>query len=193
MTEHPLIAAVIFQGMVIPLALGLALIVGVAPWDDFHLTAEALLIAVLATAPLVIGFRATANARSPWFRDLDELVRPTLTALFRDRSEGAVVLVCLLAGLGEELLFRGFLQAWLSELTTPWIGVALAAVAFGLLHFLSITYFVIATALGLYLGVLYELTGNLLIVCLVHALYDWFAIRYLLDNYEVSGRVGPGR
>ena len=193
MTEHPLTAAVIFQGMVIPLALGLALIVGVTPWDDFHLTAEALLVAVLATAPLVIGFWATANARSPWFRDLGELVRPTLTALFRDRSEGAVVLVCLLAGLGEELLFRGFLQAWLSQLISPWIGVALAAVAFGLLHFLSFTYFVVATALGLYLGVLYELTGNLLIVCLVHALYDWVAIRYLLDNDEVSGRFGPGQ
>ncbi|MCC5858478.1 MAG: CPBP family intramembrane metalloprotease [Ectothiorhodospiraceae bacterium] len=193
MTEHPLIAAVILQGMVIPLALGLALIVGVTPWADFHLTAEALLIAVLATAPLVIGFRATANARSPWFRDLDELIRPTLTTLFRDRSEGAVVLVCLLAGLGEELLFRGFLQAWLSELLSPWMGVALAAVAFGLLHFLSFTYLVIATALGLYLGVLYELTGNLLIVCLVHALYDWAAIRYLLDNGELSGRVGPDR
>jgi len=179
---HPLLAAVILQALAIPLALGLALVAGVTPWADFRLTAEALLMAVVATAPLLVGFWAAAYARAQWFWELDALIRPTLRALFGDRRRGAVALVSLLAGFGEELLFRGVLQGWLSELIGPWIGVAIAAVVFGLMHFLSWTYFAVATGLGLYLGALYELTGNLLVVCLVHALYDWVAIRYLLAS-----------
>jgi uncharacterized protein len=180
--KHPLVAAMIFQGMFIPLALGLALLVGVTPWQDFHLSEHALLMAVSATAPLLLGLAAASYAGPAWFRELDELVRPTLTTLFRNRGHGPVVLVSLLAGFGEELLFRGVLQAWLSDLAGPWIGVALAAVIFGLMHFLSWTYFLLATGLGLYLGTLYELTGNLLLVCLVHALYDWVAITWLLHS-----------
>ena len=177
-----LLAALVFQGMFIPVALGLALLFGLTPWQDFHFSTEAMLLAVLATVPLAVALWASGQSRAEWFRDIDELVRPVLTTLFRDRIPGSVALVSVLAGLGEELLFRGVLQAGLTGLLGPWLGVVLASVAFGLLHFLSWTYFLLATAMGLYLGALYELTGNLLVVCLVHALYDWVAIRYLLDR-----------
>ncbi len=46
------------------------------------------------------------------------------------------LLISLLAGFGEELLFRGVLQGWLTELAGPWTGVLAAAVVFGLLNFL---------------------------------------------------------
>lgn len=178
--RHPLRVAVIFQGLIIPLALGLALVLGVAPWADLHWSMTALVVAAAATAPLVLGLGLSAHVAAGWFRELDALVRPTLVALFRDRRQGPIVLVSLLAGFGEELLFRGVLQVWLTDLIGVVLAVLLVAVAFGLVHYLSRMYFLFATGLGLYLGLLYEVTGNLLVVCLVHALYDWIAINYLL-------------
>jgi uncharacterized protein len=103
-------------------------------------------------------------------------------------------LISLSAGVGEEMLFRGVLQASLSA----WLGVAwglgLASVLFGLLHPISIAYMVITGILGLYLGAVYAGLvgmrvgpnwigiegGNLLTVMVTHALYDFGALGYLL-------------
>jgi len=178
----PLIAAIVFQGLIFPLAIGLAFLLGVRPWTAMDADLDAVLLAVLATLPPLLGLWALSRARVPWMEELDALVRPMIEALFRGRGPGPVVLISLLAGFGEELLFRGVLQGWLTGLAGPWVGVMVAALVFGLLHCLSWTYFVFAVIFGLYLGVIYELTGNLLIVCLIHALYDWAAIHYLLRH-----------
>lgn len=178
----PLIAAIVFQGLLFPLAIGLAFLLGVRPWTAMDANLDAVLLAVVATLPPLLGLWGLSRARVAWFEDLDALVRPMINALFRGRGRGPVLLISLLAGFGEELLFRGVLQGWLTELAGPWTGVLAAAVVFGLLHFLSWTYFVFAVGFGIYLGVIYELTGNLLVVCLVHALYDWAAIHYMLRD-----------
>ena len=75
------------------------------------------------------------------------------------------------AGIAEELFFRGMIQSF--------AGLWWTALIFGLLHALTPAYFVIATAIGLYFGYLYEVTGNLLIPMVSHAAYDIFAL-YLL-------------
>jgi len=93
-----------------------------------------------------------------------------------------VALVALLAGLGEELLMRGVLQGWLAgHLPIEW-AILLTALVFGLAHFVSGFYFLFATLIGVYLGVVYHLTGNLLVVVLAHALYDWIVVRIYLRN-----------
>lgn len=187
----PLIAAIIFQGLIFPLAIGLAFLLGVQPWAAMEATLEAVLLAVAATLPPLLGLWGLSRARVAWFEALDAMVRPMIDSLFRGRGRGPVLLISLLAGFGEELLFRGVLQGWLSELAGPWTGVLVAAVVFGLLHFLSWTYFLFAVGFGLYLGVIYELTGNLLVVCLIHALYDWAAIHYLLRNGTAASESPP--
>jgi uncharacterized protein len=86
----------------------------------------------------------------------------------------------LLAGLGEELLFRGVLQPVLAR----WLGVAgglvVSNVLFGLLHPLIWTYIVLSFLLGLYLGALGLWSGNLLVVIVAHGLYDFLALCYLV-------------
>ncbi len=67
-------------------------------------------------------------------------------------SWSEIALIALSAGVGEEMLFRGVVQASLSAwLGVRW-GLGLASVLFGLLHPISITYMVITAFLGLYLG-----------------------------------------
>lgn len=89
-------------------------------------------------------------------------------------------LLSVFAGVGEELLFRGAVQGWLAEHTNTATGVLAASVLFGLVHYASFTYFVVATCLGLVLGTAYAVTDSLLLVMIWHGVYDMIALFCLL-------------
>jgi uncharacterized protein len=109
-------------------------------------------------------------------RFFDEILRP----LLRPCSLAELALLSLLAGVGEELLFRGVLQPALMRWLGPAPGLVAASVLFGLFHPITATYVVLAAGLGLYLGLVAWAGGNLLIVIVAHALYDFVVLVYLL-------------
>ncbi len=92
-------------------------------------------------------------------------------------SETKLIDLCFIsacAGLGEELLFRGVIQAKL--------GIVVASIIFGLLHFITPAYCVIATIMGFYIGFLFQYYDSLLVPVQLHFVYDLGAlilIRYL--------------
>jgi membrane protease YdiL (CAAX protease family) len=51
---------------------------------------------------------------------------------------------------------------------------------FGALHALTPTYAILATLAGAYLGSVWLITGNLLVVIIAHGFYDFIALVYLL-------------
>lgn len=183
----PLIAAVVFEGALIPLALGLALLFGVQPWADFHASPAMVLAALAATVPPLAALALMIRLRPVWLQQIDVMLRDLVGMLFRGHGRIAVILVAALAGLGEELLFRGVIQGWLVEFGGPVSGLVLASLIFGLAHYVTSAYFVAASLMGLYLGALYQFSGNLLIPTLVHALYDWIALEYLLRRARTPG------
>lgn len=189
--DRPLIAALIFQGAMIPGALLLALPFGLTPWQDLWFDNRTLWITLPATAlPLALAWWLSRQPFA-WVGRLLDKVHLVLDLLFRgNRAQSAIVAVSLLAGFGEELLFRGVIQAGLEHLTGAVAGLLLASLIFGLLHAITPAYFLLATLMGLYLGLLYQQTGNLLIPCLVHALYDWIAITWYLRATRVGPRQG---
>jgi len=75
-----------------------------------------------------------------------------------------ITLLCLVAGLAEELMFRGALQ--------PVLTIWPAAVLFGLLHAYGRLYVFLAILAGAGLGYLYDFTGSLAAAVLAHALYN---------------------
>jgi membrane protease YdiL (CAAX protease family) len=95
-----------------------------------------------------------------------------------------IALIAILAGLGEELLFRPIIQGGLAQcFSSPYgtiIGLSLASVVFAMLHMLTPTYALLAGLIGLYLGAIWLWTGNLLVPITAHALYDFLAISFLL-------------
>ncbi|MEQ5817263.1 CPBP family intramembrane metalloprotease [Marinobacter sp. NFXS11] len=95
-------------------------------------------------------------------------------------SPAVLILLSLLAGVGEELLFRGAIQGWLMAKTDPVTAVLAASVLFGLVHYVSFAYFLVATGLGLILGAAYVLSESLALVMVWHALYDMIALFCLL-------------
>lgn len=110
----------------------------------------------------------------------------------RGFSLPALGLLSLAAGVGEEVLFRGFLQTGLVALAGPWAGIAAAALLFGLVHCLSLAYLLMATALGLLLGVAYAMTESLLLVITWHAVYDLVAL-VLLARFPQWLGLEPGQ
>ena len=48
-------------------------------------------------------------------------------------------------------------------------GLAISSILFGLLHPISLPYIFVTMAVGFYLGVEYQLSGNLLAVIVTHA------------------------
>ena len=117
--------------------------------------------------------------RTTWgpMRRLVALVEERLGPHLTDASIGGIVLLAVLAGIGEELLFRGVVQVWLAERAPLWL--APASVLFGVGHWLSASYAILASLIGAYLGILFLLSGNLLGPMLAHAAYDVVALLVL--------------
>ncbi len=100
-----------------------------------------------------------------------------------------LVTLSVLAGFGEELLFRGVIQGWLAERFGAVFAIAVASILFGLVHFLSFLYFVIATLLGVVLGLAYVWSESLLLIMVWHGVYDLVAL-YCLRRYPDRFGVG---
>ena len=146
--------------------------VGIPFWVDVG----AVGVALVATAVFLaanfslyfIGKRTGHPAAVHAF--LESLVFP----LFRRASVSDLLVVAALAGLGEELLFRGVLQ--------DEFGIWIASAVFGLLHGPSRELWPLAlwaTVMGVLLGALYQASGNLFVPALAHALYDGAALVYV--------------
>jgi len=176
-----LIFAVFFEGGLAPLAVFLGWLLSHPPLADFRWSLRDGALGALAAVPLILAFLAIMRwpiGPLKWFRKFcDEEVTP----LFAESYWSEIALVAISAGVGEEMLFRGFLQAsfcaWLGS--TAW-GLAVASILFGLLHPISIPYVVIAGMIGFYLGEVWILNGNLLTVMVTHGVYDFAALGYLI-------------
>ena len=106
----------------------------------------------------------------------EQLIAEDLLGKGRGRG-GSVYRKAAAAGIGEELLFRGFLQSWLAGVFgTVWPALLVATVAFGAVHWVSAVYFAYATLLGAVLGLIFWMTGDLLAPVLCHAVYDVVAL-----------------
>ena len=139
-------------------------------------TFYALLLSLPMFASLFLAMRSKWKPLSQLREELEEKVYP----IFINSNIVDLVLIALLAGVGEELFFRGWLQGALSNRLGLWLGILIASAIFGFAHYLSLTYAVYAFITGIYLGVIYHLTGNLFVVMTIHGLYDFIALVILV-------------
>jgi membrane protease YdiL (CAAX protease family) len=89
-------------------------------------------------------------------------------------------LLSILAGVGEECFFRGFVQGKLVEAGGVVLGVLAASVLFGLVHLVTNTYGIMAALVGIYLGWLLIWSQNLLLPITTHAVYDFVLLVWLI-------------
>jgi membrane protease YdiL (CAAX protease family) len=167
------------------LAVSLGWALGRPPTESFHFSAIGVGWGIIATLPLLAVLWISAKA--PWrpFVSIMEVLDETFIPLFRQCRILELAVIALLAGMGEEMLFRGIVQSWVADKAGgPYgvgIGLAVAAAIFGLLHCVTLTYALLAACIGLYLGAIWLATGNLLVPITSHALYDFLAFVYLVQ------------
>ena len=111
----------------------------------------------------------------------EELARAMGAALGPISTPNAILLA-FASGMAEEMLFRGALQ--------PRVGLVLASLLFGCVHFVPSRIFlpwtVFAVGVGGLLGVLFQWTGNLVAPVAAHILVNAINLPLLIRRY------GPG-
>jgi hypothetical protein len=140
---------------------------------------SAIVRGLLATLPMLVIFWLLVNSNWPMMRQLRVQVQWLIDEMFPSRSIAQFAMVAILAGVGEELLFRGALQSILGSWTSPVIGLAITSLLFGLAHALSKLYFLFAVAVGAFLGWMTWRYNDLVAPMVAHGVYDFLALAYL--------------
>ncbi|MGH7509544.1 MAG: lysostaphin resistance A-like protein [Gemmatimonadales bacterium] len=161
-----------------------------SPVEQLHPSPDGVIVGVAATLPMLAALSWILNTRWEPARQLVDLVVEQLGPVLAGRSALQLALLAALAGLAEEVLFRGVAQVGLSRVLPEGWALVVSSVLFGLVHFVSRTYAVFATVVGLYLGGLFLLGDGLLAPIVTHALYDFVALIYVVRRYRES-RTGP--
>jgi membrane protease YdiL (CAAX protease family) len=172
--------AVIVEGGLVLLAIALGWLFDHRPLDHFRVDWKGALWGVAAAVPMLIGFLAMVRWPVGPLHSIKKFTDTVIRPLMASCTLVDLFGISVLAGVGEEMLFRGLMQ----DLFANWIplaaAVVLAAVLFGMMHAVTVTYAVLAAVIGIYLGAVYVWTDNLLAPMIAHGLYDFVVLLYLV-------------
>jgi hypothetical protein len=171
-----LFLAVSVEGGLAVLAWGLGWLLRQPPLHGWRWDLPDALLGLAAGLPMLALFLLCVRWPVGPLRRIKEFSEEIIRPLFASCTLLDLALISSLAGVGEEMFFRGFLQALLARWLSAWAALATASALFGLLHLITPTYALLATAMGAYLGWLWVVNGNLLVVVIAHALYDFVAL-----------------
>jgi hypothetical protein len=95
-------------------------------------------------------------------------------------------ILALIAGVSEEVLFRGVIQPWMESSWGLTAGLISSSILFGLVHAITPLYAVLATAVSIYLGLFLDYGGerNLLTPIVIHTVYDFLAFLTIMKTYK---------
>lgn len=140
--------------------------------------ATSILMGLLVAAGTIAMSRVLVR-KEPWARALHEELRPAV----HRASDGAILTMALTSGIGEELVFRGLL--------VPIVGIAIASIAFGLLHQLRgparWAWAGWATVTGFLFATIFALTGSLAGPLVAHVAINFVNLRHLRDHDVSAG------
>jgi CAAX protease family protein len=182
--------ALLAEAALVPAALGLGWLFDAPPFSALTWTTRGLAWGVLGTAPLLLALAWCLRTTWAPAVELVHLVRVHLAPIVAGAGRAELLLVALLAGLGEEALFRGVIQPVLARHLPLPLAVAATATAFGVVHWLTPLYALLAGLVGAYLGWMRVAAGGLLAPIVAHALYDAIALAVLVRS-RAGERPGP--
>lgn len=184
-------AAAVFEAGLAALAFGLGWLLDVDPLSAWHATASAVLWGALAALPPFALFLIAMAAPARPLREIREVLLESLgPSLARCRWYDLAALAAI-AGISEEILFRGVLQPWIAQWGIV-AGLLGSNLLFGLAHAVTPTYALVAGGMGLYMGWLLGMgeEANLVRPIVTHAVYDWLAFLALVRIYRNSQEPG---
>ena len=180
--------ATYFEASLVAIAYLIGWLGDVDPLADWHPSLDSILWGLAGTLPLyglfLLSYRCPLGGLQPVKRLLIERLGPFLGGC----HWWELLYLGLLAGITEEILFRGVLQP-LIESRWGWAaGIAFSNLFFALAHFVTPLYALLAGLTGIYLGLSLDfgVGRNLLTPVFIHALYDFLAFLVVARTYRAE-------
>ena len=142
---------------------------------------------VLATVPTFAIFWLTYRYPVGSLRKIRDFLSRELAPSLSNLHWYDLVLLSILAGVSEELLFRGLLQPWIGRACdSAGAGQFLSNLVFGVVHWVTPVYALLACVIGNYLSWLMTLTKphNLLTPIVTHTIHDYLAFLMIVAEYR---------
>lgn len=175
-----------FEASLVVVAVFLGWIAGVDPFESLYFSESAIAYGVLGTVPLFVLFLALEQLQIDSLSQIRQLLIDTLGPSLHRYHWADVFMLAAVAGVSEEILFRGVIQPWIESSWGMTAGLIGSNIIFGLVHAVTPLYAVLATLVGLYLGWSLDYGGdrNLLTPIIIHGLYDFLAFMALIRAYR---------
>jgi uncharacterized protein len=166
------------------LAWGLARWLQVSPGPYLQIDGGTVIWGLLATVPLLLVLAWMLTSSLAPIRALVDLVTEQVGPLVARCSMLELGALAAIAGISEEVLFRGVLQPGFTKWMPESGALVAASLIFGLVHAASRVYALFATVMGLYLGALFLLQNSLVSPIVAHGLYDFVALGAVATRYR---------
>lgn len=181
-------SACLFEAALILVAVVLGWLSGINPFADLHLTESAILYGILGTIPLFLLFLLLEHLSADSVVTIRRFLLETLGPALHRYHWADLFILAAIAGISEEILFRGVIQPWMELSWGVTAGLIGSNIVFGLVHAITPLYTVLATLVGIYLGLALDIGGdrNLMTPIIIHGLYDFLAFLALMRSYRAS-------
>ena len=138
-----------------------------------HLLRHIVMGTIAASMPFALFiFSLSEKAQAiPILNSVSKVIKAHIKPLFASATLLDIGCISLGAGIAEELLFRGVIQVK--------GGIVVASILFGILHWVTPAYALLATIIGFYIGLVYYVGQSLLIPMQLHCIYDFGVLIYL--------------
>lgn len=184
--------AVLFEGALALLGAGLALLCGLDLGKAFCVPDVGCLfqqigIGLTIAAAMAAFFWILDKLPLEQFQQISDYIKGSFLRQLKNITRLNRFLICFTAGLGEEILFRGFIQIAVMEYC-PYtdysiniiLGVAVSALIFGVAHAISPLYAALSALAGIVFSMAFLQTGFLIAPIIAHVGYDFWAIERLI-------------
>ena len=180
-----LISAAAFEGLLLVVAFGLGWLLNCHPTAKLYWSLNDFWLGILATIPLLLLLAVCLLSTARAVVAIRVFLRETMGPLLNRCNLLDLLLLALLAGLCEEILFLGFIYFVIE----PWnatLAVFVSNLAFGAAHAITPFYAMLASFMGLYLTALVaaDSTPNLLIPITAHTFYDFVAFLVVVWDWR---------
>lgn len=179
-------SACLFEASLIAVAVVLGWIAGVNPFANLYFSDSAVFYGILGTVPLFMLFLFLQELSADSVVSIRRMLLETLAPGLQRCNWADLFILAAVAGLSEEVLFRGVLQPWLESAWGAKAGLIGSNLVFGLVHAITPLYTVLAALVGIYLGLSMDYGGerNLLTPVIIHGLYDFLAFLAIMKMYR---------
>ncbi|MCH2210979.1 MAG: CPBP family intramembrane metalloprotease [Fuerstiella sp.] len=180
-----LVGAGVTEGLMLLAAFFLGWLMEFHPTEDLYWNWIDLGYGLLSTLPMLFVLIAMLLLPGSGIRGIREFLRDTLGPFLSGCRIIDLLLLAVLAGVCEEVLFRGFVYGYVRQFNQG-LAILICNMAFGLAHLVTPLYAFLAAIAGLYLTALVAVdpSPNLLIPITAHAGYDFVVFLFVVHEFR---------